>query len=63
MIFLLFSKSDVLSICERRKYNVALYILHAIEYATSKTFIKVVANNSNDWYKLVLALEEDCVRL
>ena len=27
-----------------------------------ETFIKVVANNSNDWYKFILALKENCVR-
>ena len=39
MIFLFFSKNNVFSICEKKKYNVALYILHAIEYAISKNCI------------------------
>ena len=32
-------------------------------FCNLETFIKIVANNSNDWYKFVLALEKDCVRL
>ena len=28
-----------------------------------ETFIKVVANNSNDWYKFVFALKENCVHV
>ena len=60
----LLDMSDISNLDELVSNSRILFQEETIEFFRSlETFIKIVANNSNDWYKFVLALKEDCVRL